>query len=1070
MNTEAVDSRELDLAYLKDIEKELQGNLASEKKLNRPAMLKWLRTKVHDENSSLSIADLIILAEKEDVSREVAAMLLRIISSRALPEIESNNEVARAVVSMAEKGQAELYAFLRIDPKAQTFKKIQAIVLAHDEICRILSPMRNDFFDIESALSARKPILGALNHSIVQKYNAAFDLKVVKATIEDLFHNLKLVNEAGPTLLDDVENFKKSIKSAYQIGEDGGSFLVADFLMPLIVCFEKSLELFLRASRNKFTTMIKARFGSDLQKRFPLHEPSRMLQISIPFVNEGPGLATSMLVTVAKESDSILLHNKTIHLGNVPPGDFSIVLDAQVIDPASQVNLTLLLEWGEIGEAQRKSEAYEVIVKAQKSDVDWAAKEYWRPYSTEPAQGDDFIGRLEKLRMLSAKLLTAPMESFYITGQKRVGKTSLALAAIEFAINHSQGSDLYSSYNLWGSFAHENPRKSLEALGKSIETLLRSAVPKLEALKNLDFTGSLSALVKFSEMAFEFSPEKKYVIVIDEFDEIHQELYLQGNLAETFFANLRAISRCKNMCLILIGGENMPYVMERQGQKLNNFSRVNLSYYDRDREWADFRLMIQRPTDGVINWHEDAIGEVFNIANGNPYFAKIVCASALEIAVQSRDTDISVEEIRFSNNSTVFQLGSNSFSHLWQDGVPKPPLEREPEVLVRTRVAVALARCYIRADPPTLQNIFSNRSSSTLSESEAAAALRDYVRRDVLSEKNGLYEFKLPIFEKWLVDFGAAQLAADKLTEDLANAFLSEDLKFAVRSDEVALLVKEWPTYRGRHVGADDVRAWISQVESAKEQRLLFEIVKRVRIFNESKIREMLRNSFSFLQPLPEFVIRRKSDRRRNILVTYVDSEGKSGASYASMFAEENLISAECIFPPGEFEKRISAHLSDGGIVSSIVIIDDLVATGKSILSNIQKFMEKNRNSIRDEMPVRVISIVSTPTGQRHVLDGFQKLLHSNIDFRSCELLGNELFAFSPESRAWLADDDFDRAKALCEDIGKKIYKSNPLGYGELGLLLVFPTNTPNNTLPILHTSSRPGERSWRPLFERITH
>jgi hypothetical protein len=32
-----------------------------------------------------------------------------------------------------------------------------------------------------------------------------------------------------------------------------------------------------------------------------------------------------------------------------------------------------------------------------------------------------------------------------------------------------------------------------------------------------------------------------------------------------FFANLRALSRCRNVCVVLIGGENMPFIMDRQG-------------------------------------------------------------------------------------------------------------------------------------------------------------------------------------------------------------------------------------------------------------------------------------------------------------------------------------------------------------------------------------------------------------------------------------------------------------------------------------------------------------------------
>ena len=44
--------------------------------------------------------------------------------------------------------------------------------------------------------------------------------------------------------------------------------------------------------------------------------------------------------------------------------------------------------------------------------------------------------------------------------------------------------------------------------------------------------------------------------------------------------------------------------------------------------------------------------------------------------------------------------------------------------------------------------------------------------------------------------------------------------------------------------------------------------------------------------------------------------------------------------------------------------------------------------------------------------------------------------------------------------------RSDFAGYGEQGLLLTFPRNCPNNTLPILH-GNRPGEKGWRAIFPR---
>jgi hypothetical protein len=481
--------------------------------------------------------------------------------------------------------------------------------------------------------------------------------------------------------------------------------------------------------------------------------------------------------------------------------------------------------------------------------------------------------------------------------------------------------------------------------------------------------------------------------------------------------------------------------------------------------------MISAPTEGIVSWYDDAIGEVFNVTNGNPYFAKLVCAQALEVAISARDTDISLDEVRTSIDSKISILGANSFIHLWQDGIPKPIAERDPDILRRLRVLVAIARCLRHKLSSTIPHIFESRGNSMLSEGEISAVLNDFVRREVLVERGGVYTFLLPIFEKWLVDVGVAQLASDSLTAELADSVVAEELAVAVRADEIAELVRSWPAYRGRHVGGEEIREWFQQVSNPKDQRLLFTLLRRLRVMNEGRVRESLEHSFSFLQPLPEFVIRRKSDRRRNIVVTYVDGEGKSGYSYAAIFAEANSIASDCIFPPGEFDKRIQKHKDANESIDSLVIIDDLVGTGKSLLANVESFLQLRQGSIDEGLPIRIIALAATSDGQRKLLAGLQKLSHSNIDFRACEILGPELYAFPDDKSGWASSEDFDRAKALCVDLGRRSYKKSPLGFGDKGLLLIFPTNTPNNSIPILHSASIAGSsHSWKPLFSRVTH
>ena len=269
------------------------------------------------------------------------------------------------------------------------------------------------------------------------------------------------------------------------------------------------------------------------------------------------------------------------------------------------------------------------------------------------------------------------MEPFYITGQKRVGKTSLALASVRYALSKRAANTFWFQYVLWGEIAHADPIDSLRQLGETIEEFIISYLPEGIVSTKGDYHGSLAALVKLAKTAQKTSPNIRFAVIIDEFDEIHPDLFMHGNLAETFFANMRALSRSDNICIILVGGENMPFIMDRQGQKLNNFSRENLSYFSRQTEWADFQLVVREPTNGILNWHDDAISEVFNATRGNPYFAKILCDRVFRRAVSERDADVTAIEVRRALEYSHFDHGGQLF---------RPPLAgRHPEVGRRTR-------------------------------------------------------------------------------------------------------------------------------------------------------------------------------------------------------------------------------------------------------------------------------------------------------------------------------------------------------------------------------------------------
>ncbi len=390
--------------------------------------------------------------------RKEAILLLRCLSVQGLmPEPNSTNQIVRSIVTLCEDALPDIVSFLRIDKQRQNIDKFQELCNCHSHVEEILNFLRIPHGNLQALLSARKDILGGLNHSIVRQYASPFLLKETRATIETIYGQLKRVSEENPSLLTDVETCNQSIARAKAELSQSVTFLSRDFLAPFLNQCEKVVASFLETLRGRFATAITLSGPTELQKRYPLHEPERTIQIVVPMRNSGPGLATDIEISIVTSSEQIALQGGIITLGNVLPGDFSFVFDAMVISSSQSFSFMANVEWGEIGAPTRRGELFDVTVVAQDSTIDWPSLLYESPYTTGPAEGDQFFGRKETVGFLSAKLLRQPMESFYISGQKRVGKTSLALAVADYAAANSKQFELSYHYILWGNIAHSDP-------------------------------------------------------------------------------------------------------------------------------------------------------------------------------------------------------------------------------------------------------------------------------------------------------------------------------------------------------------------------------------------------------------------------------------------------------------------------------------------------------------------------------------------------------------------------------------------------------------------------------------
>lgn len=286
-------------------------------------------------------------------------------------------------------------------------------------------------------------------------------------------------------------------------------------------------------------------------------------------------------------------------------------------------------------------------------------------------------------------------------------------------------------------------------------------------------------------------------------------------------------------------------------------------------------------------------------------------------------------------------------------------------------------------------------------------------------------------------------------------------------------MVRRWPTYQGREITGDEVRAWFEQVEGHRQQRLLFKLLQHLRFYGDVEIREALKTLHSFIRPsLPTFVIRKRTDRRSDVLLTYADGEGKSGQFYTSRYAETNGLAAKSIIAPYHFSEQVREKMGAGLKPAALLFLDDLVASGRSLARNLSRFISANEVLLREmKIPVTALALAVTPDGDQMVRDAMGVFDWLQFDLRYVDIIGPREQAFAKDLGIWASQEEKERAKALCRDLGSLIYPHNPFGFGDQGLLVSFPVNCPNNTLPILHSPSRAeASQSWHALFPRAIH
>jgi hypothetical protein len=1021
-------------------------------------------------SNGLSLGDVLLHAVSTPRMPNRRSFAVLVIDALAvdglIPSTSERPDIDRNICALAESTLPELLDRFKYPFKSQSYEKRRALEGLHARVVELLSPVASPANDLEGLLVGRSKLTKCLTDGTIETYFGASSVRDLLGGVQRVFEALSDLRQQEDAAFHAKLRMAEEAVAYLRASLQGRSDEVTDAVASFLTAANNIVAQLVQDTAPLLVSEIRTARPEPrvAAKRYQLHEEGKELKVLIPLVNQGPGWAYDVTVQGVAESDSICVDGDILEIGDVRPGEFSIALRVLVCTPCREAAMLLDVSWRMAGAPEKQSRTFSVSLEAQRADVDWPDLETRDPYSITVAEGPRFVGRAARVRSISSRYTREVMESVLIEGQKRVGKSSLALAVRDAVIAQSNN-NTHVIYSEFGYYGRPDPSDTIAALGRTIAEEMLLFLPAGDPHPQLEFHGTLAPLNPLARILQVRCPAQRFLIILDEFDEIHPELYQHGRLADVFFQNLRTFSAQKNIGMMLVGGERLRYILSRQGDQLNRFSLEHLSYFSRAAESEDYSALIQRPSQPDINWDLACITQLFELTNGHPYYTKLLCREAYRAAVAARDTEITPAELDTAVANLASGLDLNHFAHFWMDGI-LADADVVPSVeLDRRRLLIAAARARRAGQSIGLESI-AQYKDTLLDAKNMKPLLDEFVNREILREENGTYRFNLPLFEDWLVNAGVTKLIPEQSAEERAALARRPEDEAFVTAAEITKLANGWGAYRGQAVGPEHIRAWLDQVQSNLEQRILFKLLERLRFVSEKDIREKLNLAHRAVRMLTSpYTPRSRAERRYDLVVTYIDGEAKSGQYYASKYAEENLISTQCVIGQADFARRTQELERERGPLAGIVIVDDVVATGESLRTNLRSFLVANPMISERKIPVIVVVLFATVTGEQILRGAILAEMGTNVDIRVCEHIEARLQAFGA-SGAWTSDAEAERAYSLVRSLGARVYKKRPLGYGNLGLLLVFPQTVPNNSLPILHSPSK-GSDGWDPLFPR---
>jgi hypothetical protein len=824
--------------------------------------------------------------------------------------------------------------------------------------------------------------------------------------------------------------------------------------------------------RSELATTPSLKLVSSIVK-LDLSRLGREMTFSCRLINQGEGRASK--VTMDPDLSGLPIEMRVLE----PKGHFEMdglseqLVTFGVIIREERNYLAFPISWKcETLAGRTHTDTDRLTIERQIGQPNWDRLFEDPPYSVNPIKKrENLFGRDEVLNRLL--LHASSGTSTFLWGQKRVGKTSILQVLASLLQKKNNFVCVVFRMGELGPL-HEGQ------IGHKIAERLCAQIPELKmpVPTEQSFGAGLGRLIPFFEDIIRRLPEWKFVVIIDEFDDLDPAFYT-GERGRLFVKALRSLSEI-GLTFFFVGSERMNTIFKRHEIDLNKWVNVSLDCIESKE---DCKVLIINPVAGAIEYHPECIDFVIHYCGRNPFYMHLLCSELFNRCYQEQRTYVSESDIQSVRQSLIRTLGVTHFSHFWEDN---PELDEEEKA--RQSAENCLLLCCLSVSGggyESIDELYTAQDTLGLGISERFSGqdLRKTIERlhnrkiISLNQKTGKSEINLPIFKDWLREYGELQLLP-KWREFQKKKALKEEVKeeskiyiaesFPISEDDL-LNISQYLIYCGNRKDVSEIRIWLKQFDDDVRIEIAFLLLRRLaekgfitegaKLHALEKLQEILRASQLEMGDGAFKVVRGRYD---NLCITYIDSEMKSGATLARELAKRLLPGKQG--PPYEISDWMRSHSDKNALV---LVVDDFAGTGSTISKGLKKFfdqrgIEEVREIFLREGRILCYLLFSFP-------EAVEKLRkeYPQVRFISVKVFGDEVKALDPNAGIFENEDEISFAKEMLIQIGRELDPQYPLGFGDTGALICFHNTIPNNTLPIFWRSGTVSDKPWRALFPR---